>query len=431
MIRTNDPRIRRRIDQLSQNLQSANETAQEGVYHFSQAYLNPCLTTIGNFVRACTAPCFPSREEVLRRRRRRSRAEFSFDFYDDWDNDDSGDSLLGWSHGELDRLLAGSGAVRNTADQPRRQRKMSYGAARMRRRSTLPDQRDDPTVIPKSSLIGFLERFPWIGPRVIKYRPSAADLQERPGRLSRYQEEQGDGTENQPLMEAAEEIDESPEPNKGKTHQRVRSTTQSSQDTTNSLSSRGDLILSDYDDEDAVPLDDEFADALARRATSDDQLTRSGESRRTPSQSTNTSQRESKLKSPDTSDKESLLRENEASIAEMIKEEEAVRIEEEREIERKRQAARQLAASRGLDGQVHCLNPYWIIRLTNGLQPPRPPSATSNYNMHQDQKPDEVAQEGTEPFPSLPRTPTSVRSASLSSMMDSGAETTDPNKPNG
>jgi hypothetical protein len=353
MMRANDPRIRQRINQISHNLESANESAQEGFYNFSQEYLAPCFASLGNCLTECTAPCFPSREDQLRRRRR-GRAELSFDFYDDWDNgDDAGDGLLGWGNDELDRLLAGSGNVRG-ADQPRRQRKMSYGTSRARRRSTiLPDQRDDPTVIPKSSFIGFLERLPWrIGPRGTKYRPSAADLQERPGRLPRDDEyEDHHDFENQPLMEAAEESDD-PDTAKGKgKNGRLRSTTQSSQETTNSLSSRGDLIFSDEDDEDAVPLDDEFALALARRGTvlaSDDQPPkRLSRSRRTTSAYSSRSSGQSKGRRR--TDTDIIHDVDEPSMAELVKEEESARQEEESEVARRREAAHQLAVSQGFE----------------------------------------------------------------------------------
>lgn len=233
-MRPRDPRIRQRINQISHNLESANESAQEGLYTFSQNYLTPCLASIGNCVQACTAPCLPSREDQLRRRRR-GRAEANFDFYDDWDDEQGEESLLGWGTGELDRLLAGSGLARGgvggVAEQPRRPRKMSYGTRQTRRRSTvhIPDNRADPTVIPSSSLIGFLERFPWrFGAKGVKYWPSVADLQEHPGSHRRHTEE------DEPLMEAAEDDgDYVSYQNNG----RGRSGTQSSRGTSNSLSS--------------------------------------------------------------------------------------------------------------------------------------------------------------------------------------------------
>ncbi|KAN0075622.1 hypothetical protein V8E54_006892 [Elaphomyces granulatus] len=361
MMRPNDPRIRQTINQITHNLESANETAREGVYNFAHEYLSPCFATIGGCIRTCTAPCFPSREDQLRRRRR-GRAELSFDFYDDWDNEAAGDGLLGWDNDELDRLLAGSSNARGPAEQPRRQRKMSYGTRGVRRRNTvLPDERHDPTVIPKSSVLGFLERFPWrIGSRGIKYRPSAADLQERPGRV------RADIHENQPLMEATDESDGDSEhggaDRDGKPG-RTRSGTQSSRETSNSLSSRGDLIPSD-DEEDAVPLDDEFAVALTRRGTgfsSEDQLSgkpnvarRSGSgtaSRDTASRDSRSTGRgkvrgDSKGRSSGTSDVE-IIRDTEP-LGDLLKEEESVKIHEESEIAKNRLAAHRLAINRGL-----------------------------------------------------------------------------------
>ncbi|CRG88027.1 hypothetical protein PISL3812_05052 [Talaromyces islandicus] len=360
MMRTNDPRIRQTLNRFSHNLESANETAQEGFYTFAQEYLAPCFASIGNCLRECTEPCLPSRDHHLRRRRQ-GRAEVNFDFYDDWDNDDDTDGLLGWGNDELDRLLAGSGGPRggSSAQQPRRQRKMSYGAARTRRRSSvLPDQRNDPTVIPKSSIIGFLERLPWqIGRRGVKYRPSAADLQERPGRLPHDEDyEPHEDIEAQPLIEEGdEESDSAPAPTLSRKKQRRnRSITQSSQETANSLSSRGDLIFDDEDDEDAVPLDEEFAVALARRSTgltSDDHLVGSGgRSRRTTS---GYSSRDSKggrgrERRESKSDAEPIQTEDFPSMVALAKEEQAAENEEEQEIARRRSAAQHLAATQGL-----------------------------------------------------------------------------------
>lgn len=364
MMRPSDPRIRQSINQISQNIESANETVQESVYTFSQNYISPCLASIGSCVRACTAPCFPSREDQLRRRRR-GRAELNFDFYDDWDNDDTGDGgLLGWGNDELDRLLAGSGVYsrRSAVDQPRRQRTMSYGTRGRRRSSVLPDERNDPTVIPSSSLLGFLERFPWrIGARGIKYRPSAADLQENPGRLRRP------ARENEPLMEATDESDRSSDGKNG----RDRSGTESSRETSNSLSSRGDLIPSD-EEEDAVPLDDEFTLALGRRGTgfsSESQVGgKSMMSRRstsgTPSHGTASSResrgkskRDSKIRSPLGSDVEIVNNPDMPSMVDLQKEEERVRLEEEAEVARKRLAAHRLAVSRGLEQEDEVCKP--------------------------------------------------------------------------
>jgi hypothetical protein len=357
-----DPRIRQTFQHISQNLESANETAQEGFYTFSQTCIDPCVAGIKNCVTSCSAPCFPSREDQLRRKRGRSRgrAELNFDFYDDWDDDeDAGDGLLGWGNDELDRLLAGSsstGSRRGRSDQPRRQRAMSYGSRGQRKNSILPnDPSTDPTIIPSSSFLGFLDRLPWkIGGRSLRYKPSAADLQDNPGGLRRWQ---GEG---EPLIEASDESD----PGIRTKQWRKRSGTTASQSTTNSLSSRGDLIPSDEED-DAVPLDDEFAVALERRTTgtlSDDHSSgKTGSGRRPGASRASTRTASSKdTRVTGKGRQQSSPREAESpqptidpppgipTIADLEHEEEQARAEEDREIEIKRQAAQSLAAQRGL-----------------------------------------------------------------------------------
>ncbi|KAJ5300837.1 Serine dehydratase-like [Penicillium atrosanguineum] len=322
MMRSRDPRIRQRINQISHNLESANESAQEGLYTFAQNYLSPCLESVGSCFQVCTAPCLPTREDHLRRRRR-GRAEANFDFYDDWDNEEADETLLGWGTGELDRLLA--------------------------------DNRSDPTVIPSSSLIGFLERFPWrFGAKGVKYRPSAADLQEHPGGSHRH------AHEDEPLMETSEDeaglISYSP-------NGRDRSATQSSRGTYNSLSSRGDLLPSD-DEEDAVPLDDEFALVFGRRGTgleSDDmsgtkvEMVRSasGTSSLGGASSQKSKRKNKKKKRVSTQSSMSPAEDahsfDKPSIADLKIEEEGAAGEEDAAIERKRLAAHELALKRGLN----------------------------------------------------------------------------------
>lgn len=355
MMRPRDPRIRQRINQISHNFETANETAQEGLYTFSHNYISPCFDSIGNCVAACTAPCLPSREDHLRRRRR-GQTEANFDFYDDWANEEEDDGLIGWGTGELDRLLAGSGLARGAADQPRRPRRMSYGTRNTRRRSTahLPDNRDDPTVIPSSSLLGFLERFPWrFGARGVKYRPSAADLQEHPG-ARRY------AHEDEPLMEAMDDDDDDGGPFSPTPNGRNRSATQSSRGTDNSLSSRGDLFPSD-EEEDAVPLDDEFALAFGRRGTgleSDDQSGAKSEIIQSASGSSLGAASSKKAKRKKKRSPKRSPSYNEAAIAQSVDtpsmadlktEEQRAALEEEADIARRRLAAHELALSRGLD----------------------------------------------------------------------------------
>ncbi|KAJ5128721.1 hypothetical protein N7526_006887 [Penicillium atrosanguineum] len=340
MMRSRDPRIRQRINQISHNLESANESAQEGLYTFAQNYLSPCLESVGSCFQVCTAPCLPTREDHLRRRRR-GRAEANFDFYDDWDNEEADETLLGWGGG---------------AEQPHRPRRMSYGTRHTRRKSVhIPDNRSDPTVIPSSSLIGFLERFPWrFGAKGVKYRPSAADLQEHPGGSHRH------AHEDEPLMETSEDeaglISYSP-------NGRDRSATQSSRGTYNSLSSRGDLLPSD-DEEDAVPLDDEFALVFGRRGTgleSDDmsgtkvEMVRSasGTSSLGGASSQKSKRKNKKKKRVSTQSSMSPAEDahsfDKPSIADLKIEEEGAAGEEDAAIERKRLAAHELALKRGLN----------------------------------------------------------------------------------
>ena len=256
----NSAELRQTINSISRNLESANETAQENIYTFAQLYIDPCLSGFKACLNDCTAPCFPGREEQLRRKRGRSRgrAELSFDFYDDWDDDEEpGNNLMGWGNDELDSLLAGSSRRDRQAGQPRKQRVMSYGSRGRPKRSPVHDSNEeDPTIMPSSSYLGFLERLPFKFGGKLYYKPSAADLQENPGGLKQS------GVEEEPLLLPGDDSDRDVPVTQG----RHRSATVASRSTTNSLSSRGDLIPSD-EEADAVPLDEEFAMALERRNT--------------------------------------------------------------------------------------------------------------------------------------------------------------------
>ncbi|KAJ5308998.1 hypothetical protein N7508_004377 [Penicillium antarcticum] len=410
MMRPRDPRIRQRINQISHNLESANETAQEGLYAFSHNYISPCFESIGSCVNACTAPCLPSREDHLRRRRR-GRAEANFDFYDDWENEEEDDGLLGWGTGELDRLLAGSGLARGSAEQPHRPRRMSYGTRNTRRRSTvhIPDNHNDPTVIPSSSFIGFLERFPWrFGARGVKYRPSAADLQEHPG-TRRY------AHEDEPLMEAMDnEAQLSPTP-----AGRNRSATQSSRGTSNSLSSRGDLFPSD-EEEDAVPLDDEFAITFTRRGTgleSDDQsgtkseFTKSGSASSLGGASSKKNKRKNKRRTKRfSSSSGAQITEpvDTPSMADLKTEDQRAALEEEAVIERRRLAAQELALNRGLDsGAGDMIQPATKPTNTSLLPQDADKQSIPKLRRLSDSSGQEVPNQ-TEPFPALSLSPSSV-----------------------
>lgn len=367
-----DPRYRQTWNQISQNAESATEQAAAGIWNFQHNYINPCFASIGKGFEQCTGHCFPDREERARRQRERGRtrgrAELSFDFYDDWDEDDGVGSrglLGGWGNDELDRLLAGSGSHSGTNEAvnqaPKRKRGMSYGT-RGRRKSLDPD----PTVIPSTSALGFLGRLPFKFGGTLRYKPSAADLQENPGGM---RHDTIHNEEGEPLITDEDSEDELHIGKKG--HARKRSSTASSGATSGSFRSRGDLYPSDGED-DAVPLDDEFAMALERRMTGtagDDRSsgkTRSSKGKR-PASSRNMSrnlsratqasqsrpsintmrsnsegslQHSSNIGSPDLVETPSLM--------ELQYEEERIRLEEDGEVERKREAAARLARARGL-----------------------------------------------------------------------------------
>ncbi|EFR05331.1 hypothetical protein MGYG_08342 [Nannizzia gypsea CBS 118893] len=410
-MRPGDPRIRQTINQISQNLESANESAQEGIYAFAHHYIEPCFLSVQECFTSCTAPCFPSRDDQLRRRRRErsnGRAEFTFGFYDDWDYDEDAreDGLLGWRNDELDRLLAGSSSARTSNDQPRMNRRMSYGARR--RGSILPsDERQDPTVIPSSSILGFLERFPWrIGARGIRYRPSAANLQDNPGGLKRDVQEQA------PLLEASDESDHSGGGNKDSNqnykaefHPRKRRVTKR---------------------EDAVPLDDEInIMTLGRRRSSlgggDESVfsiphSISASTKETPSsQASRTSKGKGKRRRRDRDSKRrhsSIMIEpavDGASLTDLKREEDEARLEEEKPIERSRLAARDLARENGLKLTDSATEPP-----ITALKHHQPTSPFSNSQPHtpvsvsQSGQPDQgpnatIAADNPEPEPHSPK----------------------------
>jgi len=366
-----DPRFRQTWNQFSQNAESATETAAAGIWTFQHRYITPCLASVASSFEQCTGQCIPDREERARRRDRghtRGRAESNFDFYDDWDEDISTENrglLGGWANDELDRLLAGSGSHSGHSEgitkAPRRKRGMSYGT-RGRKKTLDPD----PTVIPSTSALGFLGRLPFKLGGTLRYKPSAADLQDHPGTLhAAYRDEE----EGEPLI-PDDQSDNERQRHKG--HTRNRSDTVSSGETTDSFRSRGDLFPSDGED-DAVPLDDEFAMVLERRIADDHSSgkTRASRGKRTVrgksissrnvSTGTQSTRSRPSLEAYRTKSGTSVSYTPDGSTPDMIQtpsltdlqhEEERVRIEEETELERKREAAARLARERGLNVQT-------------------------------------------------------------------------------
>jgi hypothetical protein len=368
MYRRSDPRWNRTLQHLTSNIEHANESAQENIYGFTQSYINPCLSSITQCLNACTAPCFPAHNDRRRHRTSRGRAEQSFDFYDDWEEDEN-DGLLGWGSDNLDRFLGGASTY-GTTSQPGKQRAMSYGQRsrdpryNTARRKSTAQARDlegqDPTIIPSSNYFGFLGRLPFkIGGKGLRYKPSAADLTEHPGASRRSAEE------HQPLIEDSDE--DALERSEHKGHRRQRSDTHTSGHTTDSLSSRGDIFPSEDELDDAVPIDDEFTLVLERRTTgqwNDESSSnrRSSSKSKPPSGgrgSTRSASSRSTRKSESAgkrSDEGALQRSTSETIDEvevptldeLQKEEERLRIQEEQEVHRKRQEAQHIAIQRGL-----------------------------------------------------------------------------------
>jgi len=349
MYNRSDPRFQRALNDFSQTLESANETAQVGLFSFGHNYIRPCFSSVGRGLNTCVAPCFPRRDDRLRRKRAQSRArpEQSFDFYDDWAEDE-------WGNDEFERLL---GDPQDDANrQPGRQGGMNYGSQdsdeRQRGKSTLQNYNGgaDPTVIPQSSYFGFLNKLPFkTGTKGLKYKPSAADL--RTVRRGAKANEQAD----------IQEEDEVASDRHARRTGRGRSGTAGSGNsgrTLDSYSSRGDIFPSDDEEYgDAVPIDDEFAMALERRATSDDNSSH----KRPPysrGSTTAKSSRSGKRRSQASSTKslssladlpESKVVVDDAPILqELEQEEQRVKDEEELEIETRRGAAQRLARERGL-----------------------------------------------------------------------------------
>lgn len=256
MYRSGDPRLRRRLDEIGSSLQNANLSAQSGLYDFTQTYVRPCFDSITSCFTTCIDASCPTlnlsagqRDRMRRQRdraRSRGRAELNFDFYDDWDDDEENDAFMALDNDEFDRLMVGGGSYGTiSATQPSRQRGMNY--PRGRRKSAGPALDSGTDAKASSSLFAKL-----FGGKAHKYQPSVADLQDNPGARK-------DLTEGEALLrEQAEEG--------RRKHRRNRSDTVTSGHTTDSFSSRGDIFPSDEED-DAIPLDDEFAMVLERRTT--------------------------------------------------------------------------------------------------------------------------------------------------------------------
>ncbi|POR31008.1 Uncharacterized protein TPAR_08748 [Tolypocladium paradoxum] len=356
-----DPRLRQRWNQIAHDAEAVTENAAAGIWSFQHNYINPCLGSIADSIEQCTTVCLGDPEERLRRRRERERtrgrAEYSFDFYDDWYEEEQGGGLLGsWGGEDWDRLLAGTGSQRKhvggeTTEQPRRKRGMSYGTRGTRRKTS----ENDPTIIPSTQPIGFLSKLPWKMGGTLRYKPSAADLQDHPGRHG--------NAESEPLLGSDESSDH------GELRvPRKRSGTTGSGETSDSYRSRGDLFPSDGEgEEDAVPLDDDVTYDMIRKDDRSSGKTRSGKGKRPvalfsgsrtvsrttigSATSTESPQFDRTPRSlPPTPDVENM-----PSLEHLEMEEERLRREEDEELARKREAATKLAVERRLNTEAPAL----------------------------------------------------------------------------
>lgn len=366
MYRTTDPRFRRRLNDLSATLESANESAQSSLYIFGQNYIKPCFGAVGSCLTDCLEAGCPHLQQRDRlRRNRRGRAELNFDFYDDWDEEENDGLLGGWGD-DGDADARGYGTVEAVqTQQPGRQRGMSYPRDR-RRKSALESGAEG-----LGGGAGFLGRL-FGGGRAVRYKPSAADLQEHPGARKAGK----DGGESEGLLEESEgSVGQGM-----RRHGRKRSGTAGSRETMDSLSSRGDIFPSD-DEDDAIPLDDEFAMVLERRNTHSGPETESSSgktgseiapkkrgkrpsagsrmsSRRTVStRSSGVKERRSRGSSvvqtpvdevaPGRVEDVQIKEAEVPTVQELTQEERELAAQEEAQIERRREEARRLAAERG------------------------------------------------------------------------------------
>ncbi|KAK2073676.1 hypothetical protein P8C59_007937 [Phyllachora maydis] len=364
----------RRWKQISHNAEAVTENAAAGIWNLQHRYLTPCLAGVGAALDSCSAVCIGDREERARRARerdrgaRRTRAEYMFDFYDDWDDDlniedggggGGGGGLLGTWGGarseDWDRLLAGTGGGRGgryaagasaehvVDHQPRRKRGMSYGTRAVRRKASAEAHL---TMIPRTAPLGFLGRLPFNLGGTLRYKPSAANLRDHPGGAGAGAgaSTRGHDAENEPLLAASQESPPS----------RSRSNTTGSGETSSSFRSRGDLFPSDEEgDEDAIPLDDEFAFALERVDDRSSYSNKTGSSHgKRPAADRAVSRTISRItlsSSTGTAESSSTPSEDRSpSLEDLKREEEEAEKQELEENERKRKAAAQLAQDRGL-----------------------------------------------------------------------------------
>ncbi|KAI5811856.1 hypothetical protein BZA77DRAFT_223992, partial [Pyronema omphalodes] len=188
-----DPRIRQNLDQLTTAFEAAADETRLGCFTICSRYIEPCLSSLSS--------CIPRRRRFPPTPR---PPDFPFGFYEYDEFGDhygssgggggygagpssgvGGNGIFRWGTDELDRLLAGTGAVGLAPPERERMVYPSYGTLPLPLALSQPPvkraetKKEDPTVIPGTSYLGFLSRF---GRKGMKYKPSAANLQEHPQR---------------------------------------------------------------------------------------------------------------------------------------------------------------------------------------------------------------------------------------------------------
>jgi hypothetical protein len=236
---------------------------------------------------------------------------------------------------------------------------MSYGTRGGRRKPS----GQDPTIIPSTQPIGFLSKLPWKMGGTLRYKPSAADLQEHPGKS-------GTTAEDEPLLgsDSSSDFGEVVAPT------RKRSGTTGSGETSDSFRSRGDLFPSDGEgDEDAVPLDDEVTYDMIRKDDKSSGKTRSSKGKRPAFGGSRTVSRTT-IASSDSRGSPELMRmssaslprtpdiENVPSLEDLAQEEERLRQEEDQKITTRKEAARLLAVQKGLNAVSPDLPPVQALK---------------------------------------------------------------------
>lgn len=230
---------------------------------------------------------------------------------------------------------------------------MSYGTRGSRKKTGA----NDPTIIPSTQPIGFLSKLPWKMGGTLRYKPSAADLQDHP---LKHETTGNQNPETEPLLVSDDESDYGQ-----RIVPRKRSGTSGSGDTSDSYRSRGDLFPSDAEgEEDAVPLDDEVTYDMVRNDRNSGKSgrsdkTRSSKGKRPAGKLASRNVSRTTLASNSSADSLQLRRtssslvmtpdaERVPSLKDLDVEEQQLGEEEDGEVARKKEAASQLAASMGI-----------------------------------------------------------------------------------